>query len=544
MVHAPICAGMLAGIILLLVFGLFFSAGQGYLLEELYAPALVSSLHGGSAQSDAVSAASGEESGAASSSGSADAGSSASVESGESTEAAAPAIHPDALSAASAIEADRVDLWQRALNGEKLSLSENHPQIRGRLGEYTLKMLLLALITAGLSIIAVAVETRSTDRRMREMNKRLKEIAEGNADENRKMIIVTHDEIGETSHWINIFIERQSSILKTIRKSISSLDEASAELGNINTTAANLGKEIDNGISNVKVNIEKQHDVLENVESNIQQLADTILKTNSNLQQQNDAMNTNTASVEEMTANIGSVARNSHDAFENTQTLIKSAEKSGEDMNILQKGISEIAAFADEVSRSIGQISKISAQTNLLAMNAAIEAAHAGEVGAGFAVVASEVRTLAEDSSVTSKSITGLTQKMNQLSSLGLQQAENARGSFSSIQERVMQNAAIIAEISESMREQEQGSLEMQKAMKILKELTDDVASITERQNEQRTSVESGMERLTGAADDIQVQMDRIVGLMSDFDSFISTLGTVIEKNSQLVHELIKVSEG
>lgn len=527
--------------ILILVFGLFFSAGQGYLLEELYAPGRIHSDIGNSiavnevdsaAESvDEVSAASVEQ----------DSESDADSEV-ETVNLTSVEYEVDAVSAASEINLNRIELWERGLNGESLNLDANHPQIKGRLQEYTLKMVLLGFIVAGLSIIGVFVEVVTTKRRLDEMNERLKEIGEGNADGNRKLIITQADELGLTAHWINIFIDKQSAIMRTVRGSINSLDEASEELGRINVTAKNLGEGIESGISSIKGNVDKQHDAMVRVEDSITELGDTITKTNNNLQQQNDAMSTNTVSMEEMTANISSVSKNSQGVYDNTQVLITDSEQSSSDMNVLRQGISEIAVSASEVSKAIVQISKIAAQTNLLAMNAAIEAAHAGDVGAGFAVVASEVRKLAEDSSITTKSVTSLILKMNQLSGSGLQQADSARNSFNDIQDRVKQTSRMIAEISESMKEQESGSLEMQKAMQMLKALTDEVASITEIQKKQSANVEDSLEHLTGAAKDINIQMDRIVAMISEFDSFISTLGAVIGRNAILVKDLKKIS--
>ena len=516
--------------ILLLVFGLFFSAGQGYLLEELFAPIRLSYENTGT---DAVTTASGQVTEVA-----ADEVSAASDAAEQAGEDDYPGEEVDSVSAASRTNSDRIELWERALNGEVLSINENDPEIRGRLAEYTIKMLLLGLIAAALSLTAARVEAGTTRRRLVEMNERLRAIGEGSADSDRKLVIIRADALGMTAHWVNVFIDRQASVMAAIRNSIDSLDSSSEKLEELNITAEELGKGIENGILRVKSNIDNQHRALTDVESSIGELGETIRKTNENVQKQNEAMGTNTVSMEQMAASIGSVSRNSQGAYENTQILIGNAEQSGSEMKTLREGIAEIAASAGEVTKAVVQINKISAQTNLLAMNAAIEAAHAGDVGAGFAVVASEVRKLAEYSSVVTGSISELIGRMNQLSTGGLQQANDARDSFNDIQDRVKNNSVMIAEISNSMKEQESGSIEMRNAMKMLKELTDDVAAITEIQQERRTDVAGGMDRLTGAANDIQQSMDGILEMISRFDSFISTLGTMIEENARLIADL------
>ena len=531
--------------IFIMVFGLFFSAGQGYLMEELVAPGELGFSSEAPAPvyeeaADDVSAASVEEE-VESESVAEVSGASEWDEAGGTgySEDSEPA---DTVSSASRNISNRIELWERALSGENIELDANHPMIVGRLNEYTIKMFLLALIAAVLIFITYFVETKTTKQRMDEMNERLKEIGEGNIDIRRKMNIIQADELGQTAHWINHFIEKQISIMNTVRDSINSLDEASGNLNGINVTAKNLGANIVGGVNKVIGNIGNQHTALEAVKKSIRILDENLNATNRNLFKQHDAMGTNTASMEEMTANIGSVANNSSGAYENFQILMKDADQSSSDMTRLHQGITEISGAAEEVNKAVGQIGTIASQTNLLAMNAAIEAAHAGDAGAGFAVVAAEVRKLAEDSAKTTKSITELIGRMNQLSESGRAQADNAKNSFSNINDRVKENSMLIAEISESIKEQEAGSLEMQKAMELLKELTDDVASLTEQQKEERSVLEKGMGNLSSAADDIQNQMEQIEGKMTDFDRFISTLGSVIEQNARLVEDLKKIS--
>jgi methyl-accepting chemotaxis protein len=472
-----------------LAFGLFFSAGKGYLTEELLAPSRV-----------------------------------------------------DVVSSASETTDIRSELWSRALSGEKVELDEMHPDVSGRLWEYVFKMGLLGFIIMLLSWFAIKIESGFTGKRVDELNDRLKDLTGGKADKGKKLVIIRPDEFGETIHWINKFIDRQASLMSTVSQSIESIGKTSEELGEMNNTAQELGSGIEAGISSVKQNLVIQNDALAGVEQNVSSLGESIVRTNDNLLNQKEAMSNNSASMEEMAASIGSVSRNSEGVFENTQVLIRDAEQSGSDMEHLLGGINDIAAKAEEVSKSVGQIGKIAAQTNLLSMNAAIEAAHAGDSGSGFAVVASEVRKLAEDSSLTAKSISSLIKDMNASSGSGLAQAHKAKNSFTEIQNRVKQNSILVSEISQSMKEQEAGSLEIQSSLQQLEELTNDVAEIAQIQNNQRTHVGSSMNQLSAAADAIQDQMDNIVKLMTEFDSFILSLGEIIERNSSLVIGLKEAS--
>ena len=524
---------MLVATVFILVFGLFFSAGMGYLLEELLAPGnlpdVQASAAGAASEVDGVSA--GSEDWEAE--GSEGEGGPGGGEPGDTGVQAA-----DAVSAASATVDARLELWERALAGEDLRLNAAHPKISVRLQEYFLKMGLLALLIGFLSVIAFRIEAGTTRKRINQLNDSLRDLAEGNVEKSERLIILQADEIGRMIHWINIFIEKQAVFFDTIKASIAGLDEASSDLKRISETAGKLDSGIGEGVRSIKNSLNIQHTALKDVSANVNQLDQTIARTNSNIENQNAAMEASSSSIEEMAASINAVAAHSKGAYDNTQILMNNAESSSAEMLELLSGIENVASSAEEVSKSISQIGKIAAQTNLLAMNAAIEAAHAGETGAGFAVVAAEIRKLAEDASRTAKGIAETSRKMNESSTSGLSRAERARESFEDIRRKVNDNASIISEISHSMQEQEIGGNEMQNAVRQLEELTREVAEISATQSGQKQNLQDSMGNLTIAAEDISRQMDNIFTLMIEFNSFVSTLSNVIDNNRELIGRL------
>jgi methyl-accepting chemotaxis protein len=294
----------------------------------------------------------------------------------------------------------------------------------------------------------------------------------------------------------------RSSVLKTfreLRKITSEVRINSDVLEDSFTYFVVVIDQILKAISEISMDMNEQKEAVQATSSAVLEMVSAIESVSNNIDSQSSSVVELSSTIEEMSASIQNIETTTNRASEISNRLVQEATNGNESINDTINSIKEIRSFSAQIGDIVNVISDISSQTDLLAMNAAIEAAHAGDAGKGFAVVADEIRKLAENSSTSAKQITALIKEVTAKIEVSAENGEQIVSVFTSILDDIEQTKNIISEISLAVQEQTVGNREILEATQSLVKITEEIkGSMSEQSdaNKEMNEVISNLEQI------------------------------------------------
>ena len=399
---------------------------------------------------------------------------------------------------------------------------------------------LAALAIFAFTILMATRVTSGLARSMGAIAARIDEMKGGNLA--GELAIESRDEIGALARDLSSF----SSVLGA---SIAAIQKASAEnllmkerLFAAATGAKGSAERISESGDSIARRIGGLDGSVVQASTSVESIDTGIIGLNSRICDQMAMVEQSTASVTQMIASIGNVSRITDERRAFMERLAEAVEAGGERIGETYEEISRIAESVDSIRDITGIIESIASQTNLLAMNAAIEAAHAGEAGKGFSVVADEIRKLAEAASANSSEIGAILRGMIERIDSASRSGGETNAAFRSVHSGFGELREAFCEIATNMGEMRVGGDQVLEAMSGLRDASGMVSKLSSEIGGSTLAIRGTMASLRSVSSEVARDMSdissgtkEINGAMSDVLSSAELLGSIGEAlNSDL----------
>lgn len=362
-------------------------------------------------------------------------------------------------------------------------------KISDQVGSISLEQMIIAVVAAIIAVVVILLLITSITRPISKLNLAMKDLAGADGDLTRKIDLDTHAELIELSGNVNEFITKIRNMIAQVKSSSESARNLSVQ-----------SKEIS---SRTNLSTTQQLEEISSVVTATNEMAATAIEVSRFASEASENANAVTSEIQQSASSLSN-------SVEIVGTLT-------DDMKQASGSISQVAARSDDINRILDVIRSIAEQTNLLALNAAIEAARAGEQGRGFAVVADEVRSLASKTQASTEEINEMIQSLQGEvnTAVGIIESGTAKAndamertqasfeSLNSVTNDIVTISDHITQVATAAEEQSSVNEEINKNLTVLGEASNELAelgnensSISDQLQSQISDVESQLSQL------------------------------------------------
>lgn len=366
----------------------------------------------------------------------------------------------------------------------------------------------------------------------------LRDMAEGEGDLTRRLEVRGADELDGLAQYVNANLENMAVMVGAIKREAGTLQESGSDLSSNMTETAAAINQITANIESIRDRVLNQSAGVNQTEKTVAEIARSVTTLDGYIEEQAAGVTQSASSIEEMVATIQSVTtslnRNSA-----SMTELQTASENG------RAGIAQVVALAQGIAdeseglvEATTMIQNIASQTNMLAMNAAIEAAHAGEYGKGFAVVAEEIRKLAEDAGSQGTRIgevlAGIKTSIDKVTE-ALTTTQERFETMYSLSQTVSHQESII---KSAMEEQSIGSQQVLEALTEIRDISERVKDSSREMTGGSEEIQNEMKRLSEISEEIARSINEMASGAVEINQSVTHVSEMAQKNNESIRVL------
>lgn len=361
----------------------------------------------------------------------------------------------------------------------------------------SIAIIFAVITTIVLSILILIVTTR--------VSKRIVKVRNITTTLAEKDFTVSMNPEGSDEMWllmsnINNMVNQINGFFKLVKSTALKALLAESSINESAGRTAEASSMIDTNIDDINKKFSEAVSVINSTIAVIAEMnlhVDTLVQSNSS---QTAAIENSNSAVNEVVTTLDYIRKMAEERVRNAEEMHTYVADGDDKISATNEILNKVAQQLDEVYEVVTIINNVAEQTNLLSMNAAIEAAHAGEFGAGFAVVADEVRSLASSSSSSARDIQSKIKEMMEKTSAGVEAITSAGTAFQGIRDNVIENAALVKNIYDAMIEQNEGAAETKEAADNLVEAIHAIRDLAEEETEEAGKLRESMDAVVAAS--------------------------------------------
>lgn len=423
-------------------------------------------------------------------------------------------------------------------------LEEINYTIDKNLKQTSVSFLIFSTIALLIITLLLGVVINSLFAPMKKMVSMLKDLSEGEGDLTKRLTTKgKNNDFSVMAKYFNLTLEKIRNILISIKTdSITSLDVGKSLSVDMTETAAAINQIVAN-IKNITFQTNAQADSVSNTGSMMNDITSHIDKLNTLIEIQATNITESSAAIEETLANINTIT-NTLERNQNDVSELKELSSSG--LDSLEKVLAvtfEIAEESEGLLKISSIIGDIAERTNLLSMNAAIEASHAGESGRGFSVVAEEIRKLADNSSKQAGIITGVLRKMKDSISGIVESTNEVSKQFKTVVTKTSSVHDQVLSITQSMEEQTSGNKQVLVAVTNLNEITSQVRDSSVEMLDDSTKVIAEMKTLSKVTDEVKNGINEMAAGTEQITKSIVHVDELTKENQESISSMSREVE-